>query len=158
MDTAIFKKRWVKNLLTATLAVCAVYIMIYVDVVARARYAYFEGEKYWRWNDKPEEKGSFLETKFNGDKTKLDKMLTRGKITPEEYQTKLEATHFDKEQALEESSLKYAYQWYKDTYELFSPPESRWVKLARDKAPLAKEKWKQELTAKGVKFEDYMLE
>lgn len=152
------KRNWIKRVLTVIGVICAVYAMIYIDVVSRARYAYLEGEKYSRWNDTPGEKASFLETKFNGDKTKLDKILTRGKITPEEYQTKLEAMRFDKEQALEESSLKYAYQWYKDTYELFSPPESKWVKLAREKAPLAKEKWKVELTAKGVKFEDYMLE
>ena len=59
---------------------------------------------------------------------------------------------------MKESSLKYAYQWYKDTYELFSPPESKWVKFAREKAPQALELWKQELREKKIPFEDYMFE
>ena len=42
--------------------------------------------------------------------------------------------------------------------ELFSPPNSKWVKLSSEKMPLAKEKWKQELIRKKIPFEDYMLE
>jgi hypothetical protein len=59
---------------------------------------------------------------------------------------------------MNESAVKYAYQWYKDTYELFSPPESRWVRRARFLAPAAKERWRDELRAKNIPFEEYMLD
>jgi hypothetical protein len=59
---------------------------------------------------------------------------------------------------MEESSIKYAYIWFQTTVELFSPPESKWVKLARKKMPLAKSLWQKELESKGIKVEPYMLE
>jgi hypothetical protein len=70
----------------------------------------------------------------------------------------LDVLQFDNDFVLQESSLKYAYQWYKDTYELFSPPESKWVKQAREKAPKALELWKEELRQQKIPFEDYMFE
>jgi hypothetical protein len=37
---------------------------------------------------------------------------------------------------------------------LFSPPESRWVRMAREKAPIALNLWKQELHAQNIPYED----
>lgn len=65
---------------------------------------------------------------------------------------------FDRELELQESSIKYAYQWYKDTYELFSPPESRWVRRAREKAPIALNLWKKELEQMKIPTTSLMLE
>jgi len=65
---------------------------------------------------------------------------------------------FNYEREMEESSIKYAYIWYQTAVELFSPPRSKWVKLAEKKMPEAKKLWRQELTSKGIKVEDYMLE
>ena len=110
------------------------------------------------WNDHPDHKKTTLENKFNSDKSKLDQQLSAGKITEEEFRSKLDALEFDRDYTMGESSLKYAYQWYKDTYELFSPPESKWVRLAREKAPLTLEKWKTELRSQKIPFEDYMFE
>ncbi len=76
----------------------------------------------------------------------------------EKDQIGIESASFDRDYALSESSLKYAYQWYKDTYELFSPPQSKWVKMARVKAPEALELWKQELRDQKIPFEDTMFE
>ena len=59
---------------------------------------------------------------------------------------------------MKESSLKYAYVWFQTAVELFSPPESRWVALSREKMVLAKELWKKELDAKKIPYQDYMLE
>ena len=72
--------------------------------------------------------------------------------------TKVELIQFDLNFRIAESSVKYAYIWYRTAYELFSPPESKWVKLSREKAAAAKEKWKEELRARKVHFEDYMLD
>ena len=153
-----FKNKWTVNLAWIFGVIIALYGMVYLDVVLRARSSYLEGEKYWRWNEHPEEKKAALNKKFENDKQALDKKLSKNSINREEYDRQLEILQFDREHALNESSLKYAYVWYRTAYELFSPPESKWVRLSREKAPLAKDKWKEELKAKNVPFEDYMLE
>ena len=56
------------------------------------------------------------------------------------------------------ASPKEAYAWYESAATLFVPPESKWSRLAREKMPLAKEKWKAELKAKGISFTDAMLD
>jgi hypothetical protein len=56
------------------------------------------------------------------------------------------------------SNPRDAYAWYQTAATLFVPPESRWSRLAREKMPLAKEKWKTDLQAKHIPFDDAMLE
>jgi len=56
------------------------------------------------------------------------------------------------------ASAKDAYAWYESAATQFTPPESRWTRLAREKMPIAKEKWKAELRAKHVPFNESMLE
>lgn len=151
-------KRWVQNTGLILVAVLGVYALIYRDVVSRAKESFQQGETYMDWNAHPEKKAAFFEAKLDAAKSNLDKAWAARKISEEEHKRKLESLEFDKKFALEESSLKYAYQWYKDTFELFSPPESKWVRLSRVKAPLALEMWKQELTEKNIPFEDTMFE
>jgi hypothetical protein len=140
------------------LATLGVYGIVYVDVVSRAKESYQEAEKYMDWYHNPQKKTDFYEKKFLSDKAKLDEELAKKKLSDEEYKEKISALEFDKEYTLSESSLKYAYQWYKDTYELFSPPESKWVKMARAKSPEVLELWKQELREQKVPFEDTMFD
>jgi len=140
------------------LAIFFVYLMIYFDLWLRAKEAYQEGEKYWFWYEQPELKKKNLEEKFAQEKMKLDRGLKKRKIKPEEYEKKLNILKYENEREKEESAIKYAYFWYQTTVELFSPPESKWVRLAREKMPLAKEKWREELRKKGIPFEEYMLE
>lgn len=153
-----WKKRSAQNVFLVFVVVAGVYGLIYWDVVSRAKEAYQEGEKFMRWHERPDEKKMFFEEKLQKEKTVLESKREKGKITQDEYFQKLDVLTFDANFALEESSLKYAYQWYKDTYELFSPPESKWVKLAREKAPRALAMWKAELRSKNIPFEDYMFE
>jgi hypothetical protein len=153
-----FTKRWVQNGLLVLATAAAAYAMIYVDVLARAREAFRQGETYSRWNENPDEKKQALEKKFIENKEALDKKKSRRKITEQEYQEKLDVYAFERDQQAAESSVKYAYQWYKDAYELFSPPESRWARRARYLAPAAKQKWREELMAKQIPFEEYMLD
>ena len=56
------------------------------------------------------------------------------------------------------STGQLAYAWYETAAELFSPPESRWSRLAREKMPLAKERWKAELAAKHIPPEDSLFD
>lgn len=140
--------RWAKAGLVFLVGAAGVYGLIYRDVVSRAKEAYLEGEKYMEWHRQPELKKEFFNNKFEQEKAAL------GAPGSPEYAEKLEELEFDRDYALGESSLKYAYQWYKDTYELFSPPESKWVQMARVKAPEVLELWKQELREQKVPFED----
>jgi len=135
-----------------------VYGMIYVDVTSRAKEAYREAEKFTSWHKDPVLKKSFLEQKYIKDKRELDSKLSKRKLSKERYEQDLEILGFDKDHAMKESSIKYAYQWYKDTYELFSPPESIYVRKARLLAHSAKQMWREELQSKNIPFEEYMLD
>lgn len=151
-------KKYLKTITIILISIIFIYILIYIDVILRARSAFLEGEKYWSWYENPEYKRQVLDREFQRIKEKLDKNLKKGKIDQKEYERQIERERFIFQQRLNESSIKYAYIWYQTVIELFSPPESKWVRLARKKMPIAKEKWKQELISKGIPFEDYMLE
>ena len=43
-----------------------------------------------------------------------------------------------------------AYAWYESAATLFTPPESRWSRLARQKMPETKERWKADLRARHI--------
>lgn len=152
------KKKWVRTAGTVLACILIVYIMIYVDVVMRARSAYLEGEKYWRWAQNPEEKKVALTNEYNREKAVLEKKYSKKKIEKSEYEQQLEILKFNLDERIRESSIKYAYIWYQTAVELFSPPESKWVRLSRTKMVEAKEAWKKELRENNIPFEDYMLE
>lgn len=151
-------KKYYRSVILVIFVIMLVYIFVYVDVLLRARSAYYEAEKYMDWYYHPEKKLQFLENEAKIEKQKLDKLRAKNKISENEYKIKLELIEFNKQRKLEESSLKYAYIWYKTVVDLFSPPESKWVKLARQKIPVVRQMWKEELVKKGYKIEDYMLE
>lgn len=142
----------------AAAVVAAVYSLVYVDLVLRARTAYREGEKYMAWHRDPAAKKAHFEALFEEERSSLEKEKAAGRLTENEYLQRLELEKFRRDEAVAESSLKYAYHWYKTAVELFSPPDSKWVRLSRDKMGEAKELWKAELRAKKIPFEDYMLE
>ena len=154
----IFTEKWVKVLITAAACVMAVYTLVYVDVILRARSACLEGDKYWSWYENPKLKEAAVSDWYNLEKQKLDSSLSKNKINKDDYDRQVEILGFTKEQKLKESSIKYAYIWYQTVVELFTPPESKWVKIAREQMPKAKELWKQELRSKNIPFEEYMLE
>jgi len=134
------------------------YGMVVTDVILRARHAWLQGQKYERWNSNPAGKKSELDAAYEKGKKALDKKLAKGKMDKDEYDRQLEVLQFDRDFKMEESSLKYALVWYQTAYELFSPPESRWVRLSRERAASVKEEWKKELRSKNIPFEDTMLE
>lgn len=152
------KSLWIKIILVGVLGAAGVYGLVYRDVVSRAKESYQEGEKYMEWNTRPELKKEFFDKKFQAEKLAADASLAKKKITDAEYKEKLETLAFDRDYNVSESSLKYAYQYYKDTAELFSPPESDWVKKARLKTPQTLELWKQELREQKIPFEDTNFE
>jgi hypothetical protein len=132
--------------------------LIYVDLSMRARTAYYEGEKYIEWHKDPSKKKAHFEGLYAKEMSELDRKLADGDLSKAEHSQMAELEKFRRDEAIAESSLKYAYHWYKTAVELFSPPESRWVKFSREKMTQTKELWKQELDSKKIPYEEYMLE
>ncbi|MFN0117040.1 MAG: hypothetical protein ACKVQC_01935 [Elusimicrobiota bacterium] len=153
-----WKKRWIQNVCLVILGIIGVNIIVYLDVRSRAKESFLEGEKYFHWSSHPEEKKKYFEMELEKGKKEVEELFKKGKLPPDQYRQRLDALQFNYDFHMSESSLKYAYQWYKDTYELFSPPESKWVKMARKKALTTLELWKEELRAQKIPFEDYMFE
>jgi hypothetical protein len=151
-------KRWQKIISVGIAVVAVFYGMVYLDVVLRARSAWLEGEKYWRWSEYPGERQAYLRQKLNSEEAALDKKKAAGQLAPDDYDRDKELLEFRYDQMGRESSMKYAYVWYQTAVDLFSPPESKWVRLSRAKMPLARERWKAELKAQKIPFEDYMLD
>ncbi|MDD5657399.1 MAG: hypothetical protein PHF00_09125 [Elusimicrobia bacterium] len=149
----------VKAVLGAILACgLCVYAVAYADLWLRARSAYLEGEKHLEWARRPELKAAALDRLLAEKEGRLRAEFSAGRIDEAELKQRLELARFERDEAFRESSLKYACVWFRTVGELFSPPESRWVVLARAKLPLAKGLWKRELEAKKIPYQDYMLE
>jgi hypothetical protein len=88
----------------------------------------------------------------------LESERDAGRLSPEEFAKKAGLARFEHDQNIAESSLKYAYVWYQTAAELFTPPESRWTAMSREKMKTTRELWKKELDAKKIPYQDYMLE
>lgn len=149
---------WRRILLTALGGFAFVYATAYADLVLRARHAYMEGEKYMAWDKDPSLKKASLDAELAAHEAELRAQASREAWPAEQLEQRLFLARFDHDERMKESSLKYAYVWYRTAIELFTPPESKWVALCRARAPVAKELWKKELDAKKIPYKDYMLE
>lgn len=149
---------WRKVLLAAAGAAAFVYGAACADVVLRARTACLEGEKWLAWDARPELKKSHFDAEFAVRRGALERERAAGRLSADEFEKKLALAAFERDQAVAESSAKYAYVWFQTAAELFTPPESRWTVRARAKMKEARALWKRELDARGVPYEDYMLE
>lgn len=147
-----------RSALIAAALVAAVYAMARVDLVLRARSAYLEGEKWSEWSRKPELKKAHFDAELAAREGELSRELAKGRLDRAAYERKAGLARFERDQAVAESSLKYAYVWYQTAAELFSPPENRWSVLARAKMAETRVLWKKELDARKIPYQDYMLE
>lgn len=152
------RSRFARLALAVLGVIALLYGMVALDVVLRGRECYLKGEQYERWSEHPEEKRAALDAEFERGKAKLDRDLAAGRIKQDRHDLELDNLRFDRDFKLQESSVKYAYIWYKTAYELFTPPETPWTRRAREKAAAAKEKWKEELRSRKIPFEEYMLD
>ncbi|MFI5361129.1 MAG: hypothetical protein ACHQ49_04090 [Elusimicrobiota bacterium] len=149
---------WRRALLTAVGLFAFVYAAGCVDVVLRARSAYNEGEKWLSWNEHPELKAAHFDAELAERRKALEGDRDAGRLPAAEFEKKLGLARFERDQAVAESSLKYAYVWFQSAAELFTPPESRWTVLSREKMKTTRALWKKELDAKKIPYQDYMLE
>ena len=100
----------------------------------------------------------YLDRMLAEKQARLQDERASGRITSVELAQRLALARFERDEAMKESSLKYAYVWFQTAAELFSPPESRWVTRSRLQMAAAKELWKKELAAKKIPYQDCMLE
>ena len=149
---------WRRALLTAVGLLAFVYAAACADVVLRARSAYLEGEKWLSWSEHPELKKAHFDAELAERRRTFEAERVAGRLTAAEFDKKLGLATFERDQAVAESPLKYAYVWYQTAAELFTPPESRWTALSREKMKTTRELWKKELDAKKIPYQDYMLE
>ncbi len=147
-----------RSLLIAVALILAVYAMARVDLVLRSRSAYLEGEKWMEWSRRPELKKQHFDAELAAREAELSRELAKGKLERAAYDRKTGLARFERDQAVAESSLKYAYVWYQTAAELFSPPENRWSVRARAKMTETRALWKKELEAQKIPYQDYMLE
>ena len=148
-------KRWLSF---AALGTLFVFTAVYADLLLRARTAYLEGEKYLSWNADPSRKKAHFQKIFERSVAELDAEKAAGRMDETEYRQRVALEEFRRDESVAESSLKYAYHWYKTAVDLFSPPESKWVRLSREKMKTTKALWKAELDAAKIPYEEYMLE
>ncbi|OIO05691.1 MAG: hypothetical protein AUJ52_13425 [Elusimicrobia bacterium CG1_02_63_36] len=148
-------KRWLSF---AALGTLFVFTAVYADLLLRARTAYLEGEKYLSWNVDPSRKKAHFQKIFERSVAELDAEKAAGRMDETEYRQRVALEEFRRDESVAESSLKYAYHWYKTAVDLFSPPESKWVRLSREKMKTTKALWKAELDAAKIPYEEYMLE
>lgn len=87
------------------------YFMARYEVVKRAHREYTEGEKFLGFERNPDSKKLYYDNK-----------LRKKEITEIEYQM-----------LMEDSALKNAYVQYQTVVDLFTPPESEWVKKSRQR-------------------------
>ncbi|MBI4056977.1 MAG: hypothetical protein HY399_05450 [Elusimicrobia bacterium] len=144
------ENNWLKPLKIFLGLAGSIYGLGYLDVTLRARAAYLQGEKYWHWHNHAEEKRSYYEAQFEKDEKKLEAKLAKGELDQEEFQDEVQILRVRKEYALQESNLKYAHAWYQTAAQILTPPESKWVKLAREKMVQSKALWEEELASQGI--------
>lgn len=149
---------WRRGLLAAVGLIAFVYAAACVDLVLRARSAYLEGEKWLSWNEHPELKKAHFDAELDARLKSLEAERAASRLTAAEFEKKSGLARFERDRAVAESSLKYAYVWFQTAAELFTPPESRWTRMSREKMRTTRELWKRELDAKKIPYQDYMLE
>ena len=139
-------------------AAAALVAAVYCDLWLRARTACLTGDRYMAFNSDPAAKKAWFEAVFEEERAALDKELAAGRIGAAEHKERVALAVFRRDEAVAESSLKYAYHWYKTAVELFGPPETKYVRLSRERMAEAKRLWKLELDAAKIPYEDYMLQ
>jgi hypothetical protein len=84
--------------------------------------------------------------------------LDRRRSSPPEREIELEVLRKRWEEDRLRSPWTEAYHAWKDVYDLYSPPETRWSRRARLMAPAARQKWREEWTARGLPFAESLLD
>lgn len=110
MDAAK-KKEILTNVIIVVCTIIIAFLMVRFELVKRAKREYNEGERYLSFYKSPDLKKQYY-----------DEKLKKKEISETEY-----------EMLMEDNALKNAYVQYNTVVDLFTPPESKWVKLSRQR-------------------------
>lgn len=148
-----------KKTLSMTLFfVVCIYMLIYADITLRAKHCYLQGEKYYKWHRNPVLKKEEFFKEYSKKAGVFENKFLQGKITREELDLSIDKLNMERNFNIRESSIKYAYVWYKTAVDSFSSPHSRWVNFCKEKMSIAGKLWQEELKSNKIYFEEYMLE
>lgn len=149
---------WAKRTAWALGAAALFVGAVYCDLWLRARTACLTGDRYMAWSRDPAAKKAWFDAAYAREAAELDAERAAGRLEAPEHKERLVLAGVRRDEAVAESSLKLAYHWYKTADELFSPPATKFVRLARERKAEAKRLWKAELDAAKIPYEDSMLE
>jgi hypothetical protein len=110
MDAAK-KKEILTNVIIVVCTLIIAFLMVRFELVKRAKREYNEGDRYLSFYRSPDLKKQYY-----------DEKLKKKEISETEY-----------EMLMEDNALKNAYVQYNTVIDLFTPPESKWVKLSRQR-------------------------
>ncbi|MBI4347798.1 MAG: hypothetical protein HY553_13160 [Elusimicrobia bacterium] len=128
---------------------------VYADIAARAYSACLEGERYLEWHRRPDLQREHWDAWLKGRREAFEAERRRGALTEEELAWRLRLARAERDERVSESALKYAVRWFETASDLFSTPPSPWSRRARERLGPAREAWRAELAAKGIRLEDF---
>ncbi|MBN2753877.1 MAG: hypothetical protein JXR81_03310 [Candidatus Goldbacteria bacterium] len=105
------KKVLINTGLALSVFIIAFFVMAPLEVVRRAKREFLEGERHLSFYKNAEAKKQYY-----------DEQLSKKKISEPQYRM-----------LMEDNSLKNAYVQYQTVTDLFTPPESKWVKKSRER-------------------------
>ncbi|MCD6423789.1 MAG: hypothetical protein J7L42_06720 [Elusimicrobia bacterium] len=124
------KHKKVLKYMKTILAVFGVWLLIngiiYVDIYLRAKSAYKKGIMYLKWHENPALKEKYL-------KNWRDKEISKIKGNDYKAEVLRKAIEVQYQMRMEENPLKNAYFWFRTVVDCFSPPETKYVKLSKEK-------------------------
>lgn len=142
----------------ALLSAAAVFCLVLADAAARARTAYREGEGWMLCGRDPAPCLARVRERYARDEASWRAQGAAGRVPQEELRQRLELLTLERELALAEDPLKHAVHWFRAAHELFSPPEWRWARLAREREAEAMRLWRAELESRGPRPPRELLE
>lgn len=128
---------------------------VYADIAARAYWACREGERYLEWHRRPELQREHWDGWLKGREAAFEARRRRGEMNEEELAWRLRLARAERDERSSESPLKYAVRWFETAVDLFSTPPSPWSRRARERLGPAREAWRLESAAQGLRLEDF---
>jgi hypothetical protein len=134
--------------------VLGVYSVLLLDTAARAREAVRTADQYAVWEINPEARKRGLEELFQKVLSRTPSTQDKGALSSEAQALALDLLRVRHAAVSALPASGSAYQWYRDAYRTFSPPENAATRKARLMAPAFKFLWRKQWVARGLPTRD----
>ena len=128
------------------------------DLGLRSRSALNEARRQELWRDTPSLKKEYYDGLLDKQLLLLKDEAASAGLKPEGMESRASLLRAERDLYMSESSAKLACTWYKTAAEEFSSPLNPWAARARERLPAAREAWRAELAANGLKPAPEMME